>query len=113
MAFEDLAHGRAYRRHVFHDEHRLAALRGSPDRRRDLRLGELVDPWEVDLERRALTGFAIYPDEPAGLLDDAVYCRQAKSGTLAGLFGGEVRLEQAGLIGSSMPIPVSLTASIT
>ena len=54
--------------------------------------------------------FAVYPDVPAMLLDDAVARRQPQAGALAQLLGGEERLEEMLLrVSGLMPVPVSLT----
>ena len=48
---------------------------------------------EVDLEGRAETGLGVDLHVPAGLGDDAVDRREPEAGAVAGLLGGEERLE--------------------
>src|SRR5262249_10109707 len=52
---------------------------------------------EIDLERRSAPRLTVHENEPAALLDDAVHRGQPQPGALAGLLGGEERLEQVGL----------------
>src|ERR1043165_1044869 len=59
--------------------------------------GELVDPWEVYLERCPVTGLAVYPNEAAVLLDDPVDGGETEARALARFFRSEERLENMGL----------------
>src|SRR5438045_8542038 len=52
-----------------------------------------VHAREMDGERRPLARLARHPDTAAALLDDAVHGRQAQTGPLARLLGGEEGLE--------------------
>ena len=64
-------------------------------------------------EGGALARRALHGDVPAALLHDPVHRREAETGALAGLLGGEERLEDAGVMAGSMPTPVSRTSSAT
>ena len=89
---------------------------GRSRRRRRLRARAPRRPRgrQVDLERRAAARLAVDPDAAAALLDDAEHGREPEAGALAGLLGGEERLEQMrARTSASMPMPVSLTASST
>jgi hypothetical protein len=71
-------------------------------------------PREVDLERRPMAGLAVDPDVTAALLHDAEDRREPEARALAELLRGEEGLEDARLRSSpSIPMPVSVTASIT
>ena len=84
---------------VFYQQHRLRGAFDRQTRRRFRHHGRAVAAaaWQVDVERRPTARFAVHPDVPLALLDDAVGRRQAEAGPLADLFGGEKRFEQAAL----------------
>src|SRR5882724_2357883 len=47
----------------------------------------LIGARQIDLERRAVTDFAVHPDVAAALLDDAVHGGEAEAGAFALWFG--------------------------
>ena len=72
-----------------------------------------VQPRQINLDRRALAELAVDLDVAAGLLDEAIDLRQAKPGAVTDFLGGEERLEGLGERLGVMPVPVSVTASMT
>ena len=80
-------------------------------RRLDLAVGE--QPRQVDLDRRAVADLAVDLHVAAGLLDEAVDLREPEAGAVADVLGGEERLERLRSDLRPMPVPVSVTASMT
>ena len=68
---------------------------------------------KIDLEGCSLFGFAVHPDMSAGLFDDALDGRQAESCSAPHVFRREEWFENAIEDLAGIPVPVSLTASIT
>src|SRR5437764_11075925 len=64
---------------------------------RHRRFEGLVHTRQIDLERSPLPGFAINPNEPAALLDDAVHGRQSEPCPLSLAFGREEWFEDVTL----------------
>src|SRR5216683_7469337 len=93
MSVERLARQRPYFVVVLDQEDRLGAPGERGRRRRRRLVNRLVDPREIDLERRSVSGLAIDPDAAAALLDDPEDGRQAQPGPLARVLRGEERLE--------------------
>src|SRR5438045_5440076 len=71
---------------------------GTSSWRRQIRNNLLgVSAWKIHLECGASADFAVDPDGPSGLRDDAKDGGHAQPRTFARLFGRKKRLEQASL----------------
>src|ERR1700722_2915541 len=79
---------------VFDGENRLVmAALGDSRRRFDGRDRFIrIQARQINLHRRALTDFAINSYMAAGLLDEAIDLRQAQTGSMTDILGGEERL---------------------
>ena len=70
-------------------------------------------PGKIYLEGRPLARLAVHVDEAVVLLDDAVDRRQTKACAFAHRLGGEKGSKSLSFVFSSIPQPLSLTASST
>jgi len=73
----------------------------------------VVGAGEIDLKGCAVSGFAVDEDVSGALLDDAVNGSQAQAGSLPCSLVVKKGSKMRDTVASSMPVPVSLTASRT
>src|SRR5207244_8697286 len=72
-----------------------------------------IHPRQIDLEARAVPELAVEPDVAAALLHHAVHGRETEARALTHRLGREKGLEDPGVGLASMPVPLSVTASMT
>jgi len=98
---------------VFDDQNGLASARRQGADRLHHLLRDTLDAREVEPERASLSRFTFYPDVTAALPDDAVDRRQAEPVPLPSSFVVKKGSKMRAWVSASIPVPVSLTTSIT